>query len=236
MLWYKGWFETRFKLAFSLGFMCLLLIFVHSQVSQKVQSNGLTRATLAAVLSPSPILLIVACAWLAGAGVVTQSAFRSVKGLHGSTLFTLSLPVSRLRLLAVRAGIGWLELAGVAAFLCTGFWLVVLPIRATISPHELVQYFGTLLACISAFYFLSVLLSTFLEDQWRIWSTMMALFVVNWLSNSHRLPAFADLFFAMGKGSPLIIHGLPWQPMAFSLSLSASLLIAALAVVQRREY
>ena len=43
---------------------------------------------------------------LAGAGIKTQAAFQTVKGLHGSTYFTLSLPVSRFRLLAIRAGIG----------------------------------------------------------------------------------------------------------------------------------
>jgi hypothetical protein len=30
MLWHKGWMETRFKLLFSLGFMGLLLVFLHS--------------------------------------------------------------------------------------------------------------------------------------------------------------------------------------------------------------
>lgn len=34
MLWYKGWLETRIKLAMSLGFMCILLIFVHSHLAR----------------------------------------------------------------------------------------------------------------------------------------------------------------------------------------------------------
>jgi hypothetical protein len=39
------------------------------------------------------------------------------RDLHGSTLFTLSLPASRLRLMSVRAAIGWLEGAGVIGVL-----------------------------------------------------------------------------------------------------------------------
>jgi hypothetical protein len=49
--------------------------------------------------------------------VTTQPSLVASKGIHGSTLFTLSLPVSRLRLMSVRAAIGWLEGAGVIGVL-----------------------------------------------------------------------------------------------------------------------
>ena len=49
---------------------------------------------------------------------MTQATFSlNDKGLHGSMYFTLSLPVSRFRLFATRAGLGMLEAAGVLAAL-----------------------------------------------------------------------------------------------------------------------
>jgi hypothetical protein len=111
---------------------------------------------------------------LAGAGVTTQPSLQASKGLHGSTLFTLSLPVSRLRLLATRAAIGWLEVAAIISILCCGFWSVSPLVRAVATPIEMVEYAATLLACGSALYGLSVLLATFLDDQWRTWGTLIA--------------------------------------------------------------
>jgi len=234
MLWYKGWFETRIKLAMSLGFLGLLLSFVHFHLGP---THGGKNPGLAGVISGSNVsFLAVVCVWLAGAGIATQAAFQATKGLHGSTLFTLSLPVSRLRLLAVRAGLGWLEVAASIVLLCCGMWVAYPPLRESATAVEMVGYAGTLMACGSAVYFLSVLLATFLEDQWRMIGTMVAFFGMAWLSIKNSLPVSIDIFRAMGKGSPLLAHAMPWTPMAFALGLGMVFFLAALKVVQAREY
>src|ERR1700743_1908932 len=102
MLWYKGWLETRFRLLF----VSVLMGFIQSFQ----YSHGTTLEVVHAIVSVSnPLFILMAFTMLAGAGVVTQPTMAVSKGIHGSTLFTLSLPVTRLRLLGVRAGIGWLE-------------------------------------------------------------------------------------------------------------------------------
>src|SRR5260370_17949501 len=105
------------------------------------------------------------CALLGGAGIVTQPSLQATKGFHGSTLFTLSLPVSRLRLLAVRASIGWLESVGVIGALCCGMWLVSPAFRAMATPVDMLEYGGTLIAFASPLYCLSVFLPPFLAPQ-----------------------------------------------------------------------
>jgi hypothetical protein len=184
----------------------------------------------------SPTLVLMVCALLGGAGIVTQPSLQATKGLHGSTLFTLSLPASRLRLLAVRASIGWFEAAGVIGALCCGMWLVSPALRAMATPVEMLQYAGTLIACASALYYFSVLLATFLDDQWRAWGSMIASAALWWLSTHTPLPAYANIFRAMREGSPPLAHTMPWTAMAFSLGLAAILFFAALKVVQTREY
>jgi hypothetical protein len=99
MLWYKGWLETRIRLL-----MAFIWIgwFLGAEYSRSLTTPaGLVGLAVGAtfIAALSPVLF-------AGAGITTQPAFQATKGLHGSTLFTLALPVSRLRLLAVRAGLG----------------------------------------------------------------------------------------------------------------------------------
>jgi len=235
MLWYKGWLETRFRLLFTLCFTTLILVFQYS-VRNAAPPPGGKNAAFGLVMVSSPTLVLMVCAMLGGAGIVTQPALQATKGLHGSTLFTLSLPVSRLRLLAVRASIGWFEAAGVIGVLCCGMWLVSPAFRATATPVEMLEYAGTLIACASAFYCLYVLLATFLDDQWRVWGTMIAYGTLWWLSSHTPLPSSTNIFRAMRDGSPLLAHTMQWTAMAFSLGLAAILFFAALKVVQTREY
>ncbi len=230
MLWYKGWLETRFRLVFSLAFIGLILFLLHSVPPEN-------KSKIFAILEYSTLsILMVICAMLAGAGIVTQAPFQAKKGLQASTLFTLSLPVSRLRLLAVRAGLGWLEAAGTIAVLCCGMWLISPPLKRMTTPVEMLEYAGTLIACVSVIYFLSVLLATFLDDAWRIWGTMIGAAAFWWISSHTPLPEFANIFRAMGKGSPLIAHTTPWNAIAFSLVLSTILFFVALRVVRTRQY
>jgi hypothetical protein len=235
MLWHKGWLETRFRLLFTLGFTTLILALQYSTRTAASPPGG-KGAAVGLVMFSNPVLVLMICSLLGGAGIVTQPSLQATKGLHGSTLFTLSLPVSRLRLLAIRASIGWFEAAGVIGALCCGMWLVSPAFRAMTTPVELLEYAGTLMACASALYCVTVLLSTFLDDQWRAWGSMITSAALWWLSAHTPLPTYVDIFRAMREGSPLLTHTMPWTAMAFSLGLAAVLLFAALKVVQTREY
>jgi hypothetical protein len=170
---------------------------------------------------------------LAGTGIAGRSSLRSTKG---SALFTVSLPVTRLRLLAVRAGLGWLEMAGAIGALCWGMWLVSPGVSATVTGFEMFEYAGTLVACSSSLYSMAVLLVTFLGVRWSGWGCMLTFGALWWLSTHTPMPASLDIVRAMNEGSPLLSHKMPWTPMALSLASSAILFFAALKIVQTREY
>jgi hypothetical protein len=235
MLWFKGWLETRIRLCMAFVFLSLLLALAHA-VPATAAGPSARLPIIGVILYSNPSFIVMACAFLAGAGIATQPSFQAAKGVHGSILFTLSLPVSRLRLLAVRAFIGWAEAMCAIGMFCWALWLVAPTLRAVATPAEMFEYAGTTMVCASALYFLSVLLATFLEEQWRVWGTMLAAAGLAWLSSRSFVPASADLFRAMGAGSPPIAHTVPWGAMAFSLGLAAILFCAALRIVQTREY
>ncbi len=233
MLWFKGWLETRFKLLLALGMVVFVLVMFHS-MGTKAPPPGAKPVEGLAVAAMTQMLVIYT--WLAGAGIATQPAFQAMKGLYGSTQYTLSLPVSRLRLLAVRAGIGWLEMTAAIGLFCGEMWLVLPVMRGAATAMEMFGYVGTLIACASALYSIGVLLATFLDDLWRMWGGMIA-FGALWLLSSYApLPASVNIVRAMGEGSPLVAHTMPWAAMGVSLALAAILLFAALKVVQAREY
>ena len=229
MLWHKGWLETRYRLLFALAFVAIFQSLQHKLGTTPQGIVALVRVTI-------PILVVMTYALLGGAGVATQPSFVASKGIHGSTLFTLSLPVSRLRLISVRAAIGWLEGMGVIGVLCCALWFLSPALRAMVDPPAMLQYAATLIGCGSAIYSVSVLLGTFLDDQWRTWGTMLVSTGLWWLSAHALLPSFVDIFGGMGKGSPLIAHTMPWNAIAFSVLLAVVLFFVALRVVRAREY
>jgi hypothetical protein len=233
MLWYKGWLETRFRLLFLLGFAGFLVVFMHT-VGVKPPPPG------SPPLSGLPLMVtsfsVVAYSLLGGAGINTQPTFQASKGLHGSTLFTLSLPVSRFQLLLVRAGVGWIEMTGLIGALCVGLWLLVPTVQATMKVGGIFEFAGTMVFCASGLYFVSVLLGTFLDDQWRTWGGMIA-FGALWLaSSSLHLPASVNIVQAMETAPPLLAHTMPWTTMAFSVGLAAILFCVALKIARTREY
>jgi hypothetical protein len=230
MLWYKGWLETRLRLLFSIALVSLVLYLL------PWTRNAEAKGAPVFLQTTIPTFMVMFCAMLAGAGIATQPPFQVTKGLHGSMLFTLSLPVTRLRLLAVRAAVGWLELAAMIGFLCCELWLAIPVVRTSATPFFMCEYAATLIVCFSSIYFLSVLLATFLEDQWRVQGTVLAVAGWWWLYHRVSLPVSTDIFQAMGKASPLFAHTMPWPAMEFSLVLAAILFFAALKVVQIREY
>lgn len=233
MFWYKAWLETKFKFLLALAFMVFYLIVFYLMRNLPPPPGG--RPALALGLTAT-VFAVILYTWLAGTGIDTQPGFRATKGLHGSTLFTLSLPVSRLRLLTVRAGIGWLEMAVAILAWCCGLWLT-LRLAGSVSAADMLEYVVALIVCASSLYFLSVLLGTFLDDQWRMYTTAMATGTLWMLGTFVRLPKSANIVQAiMGESSPLVSHAMPWMPMLFSLVLAAVFFLAALKIAQLREY
>lgn len=234
MFWCKGWLETKFKFLLMLGCMVFYLTVLYLMRAIAAPPGPkpaavfeLTAVTFAALLY----------SWLAGAGINTQPSFQVTKGLHGSTQFTLSLPVSRLRLIMVRASIGWLEMAAAMAVWCYGSWLVLPVVRGSASAADMLEYLLALIVCASSLYFLSVLLGTFLDDQWRMWVTLMASGALWIVCTFVRLPASVNIVRAvMGDSSPLVAHAMPWVAMLLSLAFAAGFFLSAVKIAQLREF
>src|SRR5579863_7446624 len=150
MLWHKGWLETRFRLLFALGFGASYCIAIHAIKAPDGPSVGKPILGVAIMMT---IAVAAFSIMLSGAGIATQPSFQATKGLHGSTLFTLSLPVSRFQLLATRACLGWLESALAIGIFCYGLWLRFPTLKSAVTGLDMIEFTGTLIASASALYF-----------------------------------------------------------------------------------
>jgi hypothetical protein len=236
MLWYKGWLETRFRILLMLFYAVFPIPLFTLAVPAPNPAHPASLAAVAGTVGFFGFYYSIIPLMLAGSGIKTQADLHPRKGLHGSMYFTLSLPVSRFRLFATRAGLGMLMVAGVLAIAPTAAWIIFPSLRMHITGSDLFAYWVTFSVCTSAFYFLGVLLSTFLDDIWQNWTSMFGLVFLWWLLSRPFLPPSVNIFRAMGESSPLFTHTFPWASMGISLGVAAILFLAALRVVQTREY
>jgi hypothetical protein len=235
MLWFRAWLETRWRIVFTLAW---LSFFVGVLAISGAGSAAPSNAALGRLLSVMAFPWIFVPVWLAGSGVRTQPGFgrNATRGVHGSTFFTLSLPVTRARLLMVRGVLGLLETAAVILVLGAAAWMLFPIVRAASTPIEGMQHLLVVFMCGLAFYGLSVLMATLLDETWHIWSTTFLIMVL-WAPTVRRLlpPAF-DIFRPLVDASPLVTHTLPWTAMSASVVAGGVFVLAALHIVKTQEY
>jgi hypothetical protein len=238
MLWLKAWLETRSRVVFlilwSSGF---LLLFVGG-ASREASEAPRGVQTVTVVLSAMALVWVFMPAYLAGAGIRTQSGFgaAATKGLHGSTHFTLSLPVSRRRLLLVRATVGFLETLALITLVCAAIWIIFPVLRESATLFEVLQYLLTVYVCSFGVYGLAVLAASLLDDVWIIPVSTVAIVLIWTFQFVGAVPAPLNPFYPMAEGSSLVTHRLPWAAMAVSLALGSACVFAALKVVRKQEF
>ena len=130
MLWKKGWKETRLRMLLLILATLALGLVASPREGRKSQAslNGVDAMTLFGAS-------VLGAVMLAGAGIKTQAGgFRPSKGLHGSMIYTLSLPVTRTRIFGVRVAFGLAETFAIHVFAGCIAWLTQPQLRVTGHP------------------------------------------------------------------------------------------------------
>jgi hypothetical protein len=239
MLWMKNWMETRWRFALMFAVFSFIFVSAYLQLGDPAPPNPVPEEErVARILSIFSFVFVLQAVTLAGAGIKTQAPFQLGRGLHGSMHFTLSLPVSRLRLLATRTGLGALELC-VGVFLGAAGLALVVQRQFPERPFLLSDTFAyavTFLACLGVCFGISVVLSTFLDDAWQMWGSLILLGAIRGLSATVKIPENFDPFRAIGSASPFITHTISWGAVAVCMTSAAALWLVAARIVQTRDY
>lgn len=255
MLWYKAWLETRWR--FVIGLVVLICsaaeivvtypkvlqllplvpsVDVGGEIGRRIrEAADLARDFRGYVWSqwfrqnlPQTGTLF---AVLLGSGGLLSS------GSGGAVLFTLSLPASRTRLLAIRAMTGLAEF-----FVIVLASSLVIPLLspgvgqtyglANVAIHSLCLFVAG-----ASFFSLAFLLSTVFNDVWRplLVAVGIAIVVALWETVSPGL-ARVGIFHVMSAETYFRTGHVPWLGLAASAGASAAMLYGASVTIDRRDY
>jgi hypothetical protein len=153
------------------------------------------------------------------------------------TLFTLSLPVSRRRLLGVRAATGLAELLVLAVVPSLLLPLLAPTIGQSYGIGDALIHSLCMFVAGSMFFSLAFLLSTVFSDVWR--PLLIALCVAMLLGVLGQFASESvrySVFHVMSAESYFRGHGLPWLGLIASAVVSVALLYAATVNIARRDF
>ena len=228
MLWYKAWLETRWRFVFVIGSMMLVWLtplWLPGAAPPERLWLGLQLGWV--------LLYIFAAVFLAGAGINTQTMYAATPGFHGSMLFTLSLPVSRRRLLFVRAGLGAIETCVFVAIMA-GFALFQGP--GATSALQALLYGTRAIVCTLPVYALSVLLACVLDEMLQFMGAGLCWSAVFLLQSRSVVVSRISPLRGMSLVSYPVTAPMPWAPIVASVVFAGVFLYASVLVLQRREY
>jgi len=254
MLWYKTWLETRWRFLVGLAVLLCSAAGVVLQYPRVIELLGqMPKVSLGGEIGRRVQEAVELSrhyrgyVWshgfhqdLAQMGTLFAVVLGTGGFLHfskGAALYTLSLPASRNRLLAIRAAAGlaqWFAMALLPA-------LLIVLLSPAIGEHygfiDALAH-GLCLFCAGAVFFsLAALMSTVFGDVWR--PVLLSLLVAVVLSIPDQiLPGWSrySLSGVMGGETFFRTGRLPWLGLLATISISAAFLYAAARNLERRDF
>lgn len=255
MLWYKSWLETRWRFAIGLAILILsatgtvlayprvvkLLPLVPSvadagEVGRRLLEIAALSRTYRGYVWAQWLrqnmtqMLALFAALLGTGGLLSQSS-------GGGAFFTLSLPVSRDRLLGVRAATGLVELLALAFIPSFVLPLLSPAVGESFRVLDVLAYGTCAFFAAAVLFSMASLLSTVFTDIWRPALIVCLLaacvgIVEPFLGDYTRYGLFGlmdgELYF---RGS-----GMPWLGLLASAVLSTAMLFAASRNLARQDF
>jgi ABC-type transport system involved in multi-copper enzyme maturation permease subunit len=245
MLWYKAWRESRTRFAMSMiavGAICAFLVLFHSQARTAITDRPIPyaayiwKAVYKSYLRELFVLLVIL---LGVGGLMRERA-------HGTASFTLALPVSRWRIVAVRATVGLLEVVMLSLLPCLLIPLLS-PLAQQSYPYSQALQFSLLWVVCGAFFFSVGFLSSIILDG-AYTAPVVSLSVLLFYSVFMELPGVErlvpDIHDVMsGAGMPYfrsdtaqLVGTLPWQTMALILLTAFGMVVLACVFTRRQDF
>jgi ABC-2 type transport system permease protein len=226
MLWYKAWLETRWRFVAMMISTAAIVFLIPPLLNVNAQKVWVLIALEISLMNCAAALI------LAGSGINSQTSYSAVSGFHGSMFFTLSLPVSRRRLFAVRTGLGALE---TCAFVVMTTALVPL-FHPETSFDQLLRYGARAVICSLAVYAFSAFLACFLDEMWQFSGGILLL--SGFFGFESRFPPLSS--FSPLRGLSLFPSSLaaptPWALLFTSVALIGVFLFSSVYLLERKEY
>jgi ABC-2 type transport system permease protein len=251
MLWYKSWLETRWRFLIGLGMLICSAATVVLTYPQVIKLLPMVPTNLsgpigerireAAELSRSYRGYVWShwfnqnlSQWSTLFAILLGTAALLVQS--GGDLFTLSLPVSRARLLGVRAATGLAELFVIALIPSLLIPIVSPAIGESFGVGSALLYGVCVFVATSVFFSIALLLSTIFSDAWRPLLISLAVAIgLGLIDQILHNPSFS-LYGVMSGASYFRSGHVPWLGLLGSAAASMAFCYAAVVNIQRRDF
>ena len=235
MLWYKAWLETRSRFLTCLATLSLFCaVFVgHAQTLLRSEWTADYRRLLFVAQQYIVIVWVLAVVLLGMGGIVREKSI-------GTSSITLSLPVSRARLLTSRVGLGVLQAIVLGIVPWATIFLISSHAGMPISISQIGFYLLLLIGGGLAYFAMAILVSSLVEGEYTAPAVAFGLVLVTAIVFDAWLRPFSlwrlvsgDL--SIDRQTYLLSH-FPWRGTLASLSAAVSMLLVSVRIVQRREF
>lgn len=236
MLWYKTWLETRSRFLTCLATLTIFCgVFVgHAQGLIRPEWKADFYRLLFVSQQFIVIMWILAVVLLGMGGIVRERAL-------GTSSLTLSLPVSRAHLIHIRVGMGVLEAITLAVVPWTTIFLVSSLSRMPILVAQVGFYVLLLVGGGLVYFAMAILVSSLVEGEYTAPAVAFGLVLLTaivfdaWL-RPFNLWRLVSGDFYIDRQTYLLSWPFPWLGTLASLSAAALMLLAAVRVIQKREF
>jgi len=256
MLWYKAWLETRLRFLVALGLLIVAaagtvagypsareltplaqnLESMSTEMAQQIRESLALQGSYRGYIwvrwydDNLPLLGTLFAIVLGSGNVITAAGGRG-------NLFTLALPVSRDRLLGVRAGLGLAQWFGVVLISSLTIPVLSPMVGEEYGLVETIVHSVHMFIVGAVFLSLAVLLSTIFSDVWRP-LLITAAAVVLWRSCEYVLRDLLPWSLAgLMTGKDYFATGsLPWTDLSLGIGVSGLLLYLASRLFARRDF
>ena len=236
MLWYKAWLETRSRFLTSLATLTIFCaVFVgHAQGLIRPEWTADCNRLLFVTQQFVAIMWILAVVLLGMGGIVREKAI-------GTSSLTLSLPVSRARLLGVRAGVGVLEAIALGIVPWTTIFLVSSLARMPILISQVGFYVMLLVGGGLAYFAMAVLVSSLVEGEYTTPAVAFGVVLLTAIAFDAWLRPFNLWRLVTGdyyidRHTYLLSGHFPWLGTFASLSVAGLMLLVSVKAIQSREF
>ncbi|MGB6690733.1 MAG: hypothetical protein WBE76_23095 [Terracidiphilus sp.] len=234
MLWYKAWLETRARFLTSLVIVTVIsAFFVFHNQGDPEWNTEFYRLLFGhqQVLATLWIFLVIL---LGMGGIVREKAI-------GTSAFTLTLPVSKTRLLSVRAGMGVIEAIALAIVPWAAVFVICSITKMPILISQVGLYVLLLIGGGLVYFTLAVLISSLIAGEYTAPAVAFGVALVATVVWDVYLQPFSNRemltgAFSVDRRTYLLSGHLPWLGILASLSVAAVMLLASIMIVQRREF
>jgi hypothetical protein len=238
MLWYKAWLETRSRFLISLlGMVAICSLWTFHLEKDALDSTTSEYYNYVILDSHSMLVMmwVLAVTLIMMGGLLREQA-------TGVSAFTLALPVSRMRLITVRIGMGVMQAVLLAIVPWGAIFSIACIFGKTHSISQAAFYLVLLLGGGLLFFAMAVLASSVVGGEYTAPLVSYGIAIATAVGFSSRsLRPYDPWRFMLGSEylnprTSLLVWPIPWLQAAGYIFLAGLVLVISVKVVQRREF